>query len=71
MGERAINTDAASGTGPTHGHDPHKDKLAACPSGPPQPFVRERRAENCCLMTGQENERGVPYLLLGGEQNEI
>ena len=55
---------------PPHGHDPQPDKLAACPSGPPPP--RERHAEYCCLMTGQENERGAPETFYqGGDQHEV
>ena len=46
--------------GPTHGHDPPLDRLAACPSGPPFPVVRGCRAEYGCLWTGQGNGRGTP-----------
>lgn len=28
----------------------------------PPPAVRERRAMNCCLMTGRKNERGAPTI---------
>ena len=46
--------------GPTHGHDPPLDRLAACPSGPPFPVVWGCRAEYGCLWTGQGNGRGTP-----------
>ena len=52
---------------PPHGHDPQSDRLATCPSGPPPP--RERHAEYCCLMTGQENERGAPETFIKEETN--
>ena len=46
--------------GPTHGHDPPVDRLAACPSGPPFPVAWGCRAEYGCLWTGQGNGRGTP-----------
>lgn len=58
--ERATNTNAASGPGHPHGHDPSQDRLAACPSEPLSPAVRECRAEYGCLWTGQENGRDLP-----------
>lgn len=61
MGERAGNTIAASELGPVHGHDPQVDKLAAVPHVSPPP-VRERRAGNCCLLTGHTYSASLPSL---------
>ena len=63
-GERAINTRAASGDLPPHGHDPAWTSWLPVPLGRRTP-QQERRAEYCCLMTGQENERGAPYFNFG------
>ena len=41
------------------------DRLAICPLELPHHLNEERRAEYCCLMTGQENERGAPYSTSG------
>ena len=60
-GGRAINTSAASGDLPPHGHDPRVDRLAVCHPELPHHPSKERRADYSCLMTGQENERGAPY----------
>ena len=47
---------------PSHGHDP-PGRSGRLPLQAADSAVRGRRAENCCLMTGQGNERGVPNTL--------
>ena len=43
----------------SHGHDPPGQVWPPAPPGR-RPFARGRRAEYCCLTTGQGNERGGP-----------
>jgi len=63
--ERAIPPAPQVGTSHPHGHDPQVDKLAACPSEPPQSLLwGERRVASFCLKAAQTYERGALHFLL-------
>ena len=48
--------------GPSHGHDPAVDKLAACPSGPPS-YLRGNAALSMVVF-GQGKKMGAAFSIL-------
>lgn len=48
--------------GPSQGHDPQQDRLAACPSGPPSPLCGS--AALSMVVFGQVKETGAASLYL-------
>ena len=60
-GERADKHHRRKWDRPPHGHDPQAGKLAIVPRVPFQ-TARERRDENCCLMTGRTYRTALPNL---------
>ena len=56
---------------PSHGHDPPGQVWPPAPPGRRLCCAGDAAPRNCCLMTGQGNERGVPNALGRRQTNEL